>query len=135
MIRSEKFLISQSPYAVNLATVEPRPFEVRGHIYLEGKADAVWFRRKNGTTRACVGTLRLWSLRFTGPLDFTDPEAVLSADMDGTVGAMCLGRWDGEKYWGAERLDVQEQHLALLRPMLDAFPAIPVGFDGWWRFR
>ena len=25
--------------------------------------------------------------------------------------------------------------LGLLRPMLDAYPQVPAGFDGWWTFR
>jgi hypothetical protein len=28
-----------------------------------------------------------------------------------------------------------EEHLALLRPMLENFPAVLAGFDGWWTFR
>jgi hypothetical protein len=134
VIRTEKFLISKNLFAVNLDTVEPKPFEVRGETYLEGKADAVWFRRKNGTTRACLGTLRLWSHRLTEPLDLNDPRAVLSVRMDGTHGPLCLGRWDGERYWGAEHVNIVDQHLAVLIPMLKAYPSIPPGYDGWWRF-
>jgi hypothetical protein len=27
-----------------------------------------------------------------------------------------------------------EQHLKILRPMLANYPALPDGYDGWWRF-
>ena len=135
MIRSGKFLISQKPYAVNLDTVTGEHSVHHGWTYFTGKVDAVWFRRKDKTTRACLGSLYLWSNRMDGELDLSTPETILSFDFDGTGGANCYGRWDGENYWGSERLDVQERHLDLLRPMLANFPTIPAGFDGWWRFR
>lgn len=35
---------------------------------------------------------------------------------------------------GAQQPDVTEEHLALLRPMLANYPAVPDGYSGWWRF-
>jgi hypothetical protein len=96
--------------------------------------DAVWYRRKDGQTRACLGTLGLWSHNLLEPVDITDPISVLSADLDSRYGGDCMGRWDGTGYWGSERPDVQEQHLAVLRPMLANCPEIPRSYDGWWRF-
>lgn len=49
-------------------------------------------------------------------------------------GGHCDGRWDGKSYWGDVTLDEQAKHLAVLQPMLAAYPEIPVGYDGWWRF-
>ncbi|MER6605815.1 hypothetical protein ABT282_07830 [Streptomyces sp. NPDC000927] len=99
-----------------------------------GTARAVWFRREKGTTRACIGSLQLWSHYLSEYLNLDNPTAILSADLDGRYGGECEGRWDGTNYWGAENLSVMEQHLSILKPMLESFPKIPDGYDGWWRF-
>jgi hypothetical protein len=63
-----------------------------------------------------------------------DAHEFLTQHTDGRYGGDCEGRWDGERYWGAQEPAVIEQHLALLRPMLANYPNIPDGYDGWWRF-
>lgn len=130
MIRDPRFLISRRPYAVALGTLRggmhPRQ---SGGEYYNGRIDAVWFRRRAGVTVACIGTL--WDCQDERPADAV---AFLQAHDDGRYGGHCDGRWDGQSYWGNVTLAEQEQHLAVLRPMLAAYPAIPAGFDGWWRF-
>jgi hypothetical protein len=134
VIHSDRFLISHKAYAIDLATVAGEQ-EPRGErISFSGSGHAVWFRRQNGVTRACLGSLRLWSHYLTEPLNLTDPRTVLSAHLDGRYGGNCEGRWDGQRYWGAQEPDTIERHLAVLRPMLAAYPAVPEGYDGWWRF-
>jgi hypothetical protein len=132
MIREDRFLISRRPYAVDLSSLRgdtaPTPNGRRPSSF-DGRINAVWFRRKQGTTAACIGTL--WDLQYPTPADAT---AFLLAHEDGRYGGDCEGRWDGDSYWGNVTLTVQEQHLATLRPMLAAYPAIPAGYDGWWRF-
>ena len=140
MIREDKFLISRKPYAIDLASVtgtqEPRGAKWR----YRGTANALWYRRKNGITRACIGTLDLWSHYLDEPVNLDDPAAVLSARLDGRYGGDTAGRWDGTSYWGNVPLAVSEQHMAILGPMLAAFhetggqPPVPAGHDGWWRF-
>jgi len=103
-------------------------------VTFNGTADAVWYRRQNGITRACIGTLGLWSHYLPRHLNLDDPHDILTADLDGRYGGDCHGRWDGQRYWGAQEPAVIEQHLALLRPMLTNYPNIPAGYDGWWRF-
>lgn len=130
MIRDTKFLISQRPYAVDLDSLRGgmRPRQ-NGSEYYQGRIDAVWFRRRKGVTVACIGTL--WDLQDERPVDAV---AFLKAHTDGRYGGNCDGRWDGQSYWGNGTLAEQARHLAILRPMLDAYPAIPNGYDGWWRF-
>jgi len=135
MIREEKFLISRKPFAINLSTVTGRQAGGINAVTFSGTCNALWFRRQHGVTRACLGTLKLWSHYLPAPLDLNDPHAVLSADLDGRYGGDCEGRWDGERYWGAQEPDVQEQHLAILRLMLAKYPALPAGYDGWWTFQ
>lgn len=134
MIREDRFLISHKAFAIDLTTItgDQHP---RGDLYaFSGQANAVWYRRKDGVTRACIGTLGLWSHYLPRLLNLDDPHDILTADLDGRYGGDCEGRWDGERYWGAQEPDMMEQHLDLLRPMLANYPTIPAGHDGWWRF-
>lgn len=132
MIREERFLISKRLYAVDLSSLRGARTVIpngRTPYSFNGRVDAVWFRRKQGVTAACIGTL--WDLQHPEPdgaLQF------LVQHTDGRYGGHCDGRWDGTSYWGNVTLDVQEKHLAILRPMLDNYPATPPGFDGWWRY-
>lgn len=141
MIREDRFLISRKPFAVNLSTLSGGEQTVRHEgtaherYYYSGRIDAVWFRRKRGTTYACLGSLGLWSHNLRQPMaDTADPLQVLSADLDSRYGGDCHARWDGERYWGSQKPFEQDLHLALLEPMLANYPAIPSGHDGWWRF-
>lgn len=125
MIRQTRFVMSHRLYAVDPASLVVRePDAERSHA----RIGAVWFRRRDGITAACVG--HLWDHQAT-PRDAAE---FLARHDDGRYGGTCEGRWDGERYWGAQEPDVIERHLALLRPMLTDYPAVPEGYDGWWRF-
>jgi hypothetical protein len=132
VIREDRFLISRKPYAVDLSSLrgelKASP-QGRRPTYYDGRIDAVWFRRKQGVTAAYIGTL--WDLQDAEP---ADGAAFLTAHTDGRYGGDCDGRWDGTSYWGNVPLTVQEQHLAILRPMLANYPDLPPLYDGWWRF-
>ncbi|MGW0904965.1 hypothetical protein [Streptomyces sp. NPDC002853] len=131
MIREDKFLISRKPYAVDLNSLRTQEHTRQdGSHYYSGRVNAVWFRRRQGVTVACVGTL--WDFQDQRPV--TGRQFLQQHD-DGRYGGDCIGRWDGESYWGNVPLTVQEQHLAILRPMLANYPAIPDGYDGWWTFQ
>ena len=132
MIREDRFLISRKPYAVDLTSLRGSRTDTpqgRNEYYFGGQVDAVWFRRRKGLTVACIGTL--WDLQHPEPADAVQ---FLTQHDDGRYGGECAGRWDGTGYWGAEEPAVVEQHLAILRPMLANYPAIPPGHDGWWTF-
>jgi hypothetical protein len=134
VIRDDRFLISRKAFAIDLSTVTGTQHPRSDLHAFSGRANAVWYRRKDGVTRACIGTLMLFSHYLPEPVDLADPRAILSADLDGRYGGDCDGRWDGERYWGAQEPAVMKQHLAVLRPMLENCPVIPDGYDGWWRF-
>ena len=130
MIRETAFRISRRPYAVDMASLRIEEREgYKGRAYYAGTVRAVWFRRRHGITMACTGIL--WDTQDNCP---ADAAAFLTAHTDGRYGGDCKGRWDGTRYWGAQEPDVIERHLDLLRPMLEHFPEVPPGFDGWWRF-
>lgn len=122
MIREERFVMSRKQYAVDLGsldTSDPTRPTMR----------AVWYRRRRGVTVACIGDL--WDVQDSVPGSAAE---FLDRHDDGRYGGTCEGRWDGENYWGAQQPETIEEHLALLRPMLDNFPTVPDGYDGWWRF-
>ncbi|MFL4947531.1 hypothetical protein ACJ6WE_09175 [Streptomyces sp. MMS24-I31] len=131
MIREDRFLISRKPYAVDLASLRGsvQTYE-NGRTSYRGRIDAVWFRRRRGETVACIGDL--WDFQDTEP---ESAREFLERHNDGRYGGDCIGRWDGTSYWGNVTLEQQEQHLAILRPMLANYPAIPDGYDGWWTFQ
>lgn len=133
MRRENRFLISRRPYAVDLSSLTTTPYKVWPDdpepLYIN-TLTAVWYRRRNGLTYACIGTLR----HSTG----TPPEdvhALLADYTDGRYGGNCRGRWDGSRYWGDEDIEVMQEYLAVLRPMIDNYPTIPPGYDGWWTFQ
>ena len=130
MIREDRFLISRKPYAVDLGSLrtdDPRAGH-DGSVHVTATLDAVWFRRRKGVTVACVG--HLWDIQAPP----ADAAQFLAQHDDGRYGGTCFGRWDGTGYWGAQRPEEIEQHLALLRPMLDNYPALPPGYAGWYTF-
>ncbi|MEH0631750.1 hypothetical protein [Streptomyces stelliscabiei] len=135
MNRETRFLISRKPFAIDLTTVTGSQHPRGDRHAFSGTANAVWYRRQNGITRACLGSLMLFSHYLPEPLDLDDPHAILSADLDGRYGGDCHGRWDGENYWGAQKPFEIDLHLTLLEPMLANYPAIPDGYDGWWTFQ
>ncbi|MFJ6238844.1 hypothetical protein ACIQH0_32735 [Streptomyces griseus] len=132
MRRTDRFLISRKPFAVDLDSLRGERADTpqgRNPYCYDGRINAVWFRRRHGTTVACIG--HLWDLQHPEP---ADARQFLEQHGDGRYGGDCHGRWDGESYWGNVTLDEQRRHLAILQPMLANYPAIPEGYDGWWTF-
>lgn len=133
MIKVSKFRISHRPYAVDLSSFA-LTWPGEGSRQNWASFDAVWFRRRRGVTVACIGQLRdYFSLAF----DPTAEDALRAMD-DGRYGGDCIARWDGQSYWANDPSSLSpegiERHLAILRPMLENFPAIPRGYDGWWTY-
>lgn len=127
MIRDDQFKISRRPYAVDLDSL--RAVQVYAGTY-HVTIDAAWFRRRRGVTVACVG--HLWGVWKEPPP--SDARQALAAMNDGRYGGECKGRWDGKRYWGSQIPDEISTHMDLLVPMLEQFPAVPAGYDGWWRY-
>ena len=132
MIREDRFLISKRLYAVDLDVLKTHP-NVRqdGSFFYGATVNAVWFRRRRGVTVAVIGTL--WDYQEVEPASVV---AFLAAHTDGRYGGSWTARWDGRSYVSENPAspEAMAEHLALLRPMLESFPAIPSGYDGWWRF-
>lgn len=129
MYREDEFVLSHRPYAVDLAALRWHGTRHADHITHRGVIPAVWFRRRQRVTVACIG--ELWDYQ---PERTDDARVFLARHGDGRYGGDCQGRWDGSRYWGAQEPEEMARHLAVLRPMLAGYPAVPEGFDGWWRF-
>ena len=129
MRREDRFVLSHRPYAVDLTTIRVDDFSSDPFI------NAVWYRRRRGVTVACVGYLHLWTPGHRLEWSTDDPVTAVEAADDGRYGGTCTGRWDGHGYWGAENPEEAAADLEVLRPMLDEFPIIPAGFDGWWTWQ
>jgi hypothetical protein len=132
VIKVDKFRFSYRPYAVDLSTWTAVS---RGADYQDRSVwwvglTAVWFRGPKTAPKACIGRLHAY---LTGEAPADAVEALQRMD-DGRYGGDCQGRWNGVGYWGAESPDLAAEHMAILRPMLDNFPEIPPGYDGWWTY-
>jgi hypothetical protein len=134
MLREDRFVLSHRQYAVNPASLRLRfPDPPDSHAWPGWwMADAVWFRRRRGVTVACAGFIA----------NDQDGTPVVAAEFLEKIptrysvyGGDCLARWDGTGLWAAGQ-DPEEnaRFLALLRPMLAAYPNAPSGYDGWWVF-
>jgi hypothetical protein len=130
VIRETKFLISRKPYAVDLASFR-RTERQPGNTWAWYTINAVWFRGRKTEPVACIGDLHT----LIDDPEPTDAREFLERYTDGRYGGDCHGRWDGTSHWGNVTLEQQEQHLAILRPMLANYPALPDGYDGWWTFQ
>lgn len=59
----------------------------------------------------------------------------LQNESDGRYGGRTLARWDGSNLWAPEMSkDKADECFEFLKPMLDNYPEIPGGFDGWWKY-
>src|ERR1044072_8318603 len=103
MRHENRFLISRKQFALDLSTATAPQTPRGGQWSFRGSANAVWYRRKDGVPRACLGTMMLFSHHLTEPIDVTDPHTLLSAALDGRYGGDCHARWDGENYWGSQK--------------------------------
>lgn len=141
MKRGVKFVQSHKPYAVDLGSLTVREHnrpQPGAPPYYEGRVSAVWFRRRRnghngGPLRTVVCFGQLWDFQDARP---GTADAFLLAHTDGRYGGDCQARWDGSELWapGADE-ETRRGHLALLQPILAAYPALPAYWDGWWAFR
>ena len=136
MTREEGFVISHAPLAVSLEALFTEEQESGSAVC---RVNAAWFRRRKGVVQACAGSLRAWFGANYGdggkPLDAA--QFALMADRSRHwASADCQARWDGTSFWAVPPMhpDCQRAYLDLLEPMLAAFPAVPEGYAGWYRF-
>lgn len=131
MRREDKFVLSHRPYAVDLGSLAVSEKHRRdGSSFYHATVEAVWFRRRRGVLVASFG--KLWDFQDGKP---ETAQGFLSRHADGRYGGTVMTRWDGEGLWTTMDLAESQEHLKILRPMLENYPEVPAGFDGWWTFR
>ena len=139
MIRAARLAVSRPMYAFAPETFAPRPWSTDGPsadgLYRGARGvNAVWFKRKSGVLTATLGTYGLFLLP-RGPGATSDTyEAWVDAHTDNRYGAAHVASWDGTRLIGGGVPAVDAERVAFLQGMLDGFPSVPVGFDGWWTF-
>lgn len=96
---------------------------------------AVWFKKKNGVVTVVKG--HLWSyLRGVDVSDTTKIEEDFKASFDGRYGGNAVFRWDGFNMWAPEQdFTTVAAVQAELDGYLNAFPAIPAGYTGWYSIK
>lgn len=136
MHQQADFKISHKLHAIDLSSYREHgrhSWEFEGQtltsVWME--IDAVWYRRKNGVTYACIGNIHGSFRDYDAPAYAED---FLAALTDGRYGPTPEGRWDGENYWGAQKPETIQKHLTILRPMMADYPSAPASYSTWWRF-
>lgn len=134
MHRENEFVLSHAQYAANLDSLRlAYPEYVDEHDWARQSwiVDVVSFRKVKGVVRACAGTVG----DHQDEVPLTGAEFLSRIDGLNRVSVTPTARWDGTSFWCAgQDPDENARYLELLRPMLENFPAVPPGCDGWWRF-
>ena len=117
LVELDKFAPSKRPYAFD------RP------SFRDGYIKAIWAGRKDSRTTASVGTLHAWDGRKT--LSSFD-EMIETVDM--RYGGYSIAKWDGEKLITDQARPFEWCELTRfdLDRILQTFPQVPEGFEGWY---
>lgn len=129
MLVQTDFAISKKLYAINPDTIQNR-YTGDNHAGLpmyKVSIEAIWFRRKNGVEVASKGFL--WD-HAVGK-EWTVEDFINEADT-GRYGGSPIGSWDGEDVIGVTNYQAILELVKELDPILNAYPAIPQGYQGWY---
>lgn len=138
MKRLDKYKASAAPYALNPATFRAvgasneyhRP-DKAGESFQRYVVDAIWFKRRNGLRCVVSGTL-------SQNLD-TEPQPAyddfVAQFQYGRYGGNALARWDGTLLWTPAGVLAGDYLINFLDPILEDYPNLPVGYDGWFDIR
>lgn len=131
MLIQDNFALSKKLYAINrngftVATDTTQNGQPTHRYALE----AIWFRkRSNGRLAVFKGIL--WDFSRGGE-PYTVDEFM---EKVGTAryGGRPVGCWDGEETWNIPNLKEQLAFVQEVDPYLQNYPAIPSGYEGWYR--
>lgn len=130
MIRVERLAVSRPTYAFN-----PQTWRCNEHG--QWFVDAVWFKRKSGVLTATMGTYHPFIQPFRDQPTDGRYESWIAAANDNRYGGTHLASWDGDTLLCSDprvRTEVALARIPFLGAMLNGFPNVPAGFDGWWTF-
>lgn len=141
MIRkSDRYTASAFFYAFNLNKVKLShhgPVRNSDDTLTGMSFPAVWFKRKNGEVFVSAGYLS-HTVRHPTTHTLTTEEAIehFMENYDPRYGGTVEMKWDGEVMWAPEtRWTDVVKYQAILARILDGFPNIPEGFDGWYSLK
>lgn len=134
MIRQRnKFSLSEFFYAIDFSAMKHGSDTGNGCHFVS--VPAIWFKRKNGWTAICSGTLSAFA---TPEKPIYTPDDFMK-EHDGRYGGATNYKWDGSEMWGSDNnwdgLVKAHDHLD---PLLEAFEnnqEIPQGYDGWFSIK
>lgn len=127
MIRATKLAVSRPMYAFDPNTFDPERRSVA----------AAWFRRKNGVLVASMGLYHFFAPGLPEAQYPDTYQGWVDLHVDNRYGGTHLASWYGMAILNSDQPVSEEEsarRVEFLRGMLDGFPAVPAGFDGWWAF-
>jgi hypothetical protein len=118
LVKLDKFAPSQRPYAFLRESFQ---IDQRGRATVE----AIWPGRKSGVTTASFGQLGGYRLS-------TLDDLIENIDM--RYGGYSIGKWDGERLITDQSRSMSycNSLAEQLDMVLQAFPAVPEGWEGWY---
>lgn len=140
MYQSDKYTTSRFFYAIDFDTFLGKKHihgtATNGHEYnyYQISFPAIWFKRKGDELTVVKGSVG----HHTKGHDFTDDGLIedMIQNMDSRYGGNAQFRWDGMFMWGPEKTwDDTVAAQKELDQHWENFPAIPVGYSGWWALR
>lgn len=142
--RLDKFVISKKPYAIDRDSFEVNLASTSGAsdpqlVMWKYKIQAIWFRkRSNGRLAAFSGTLSSLSTNRNGGTEWSLEDFIAKFD-EARYGGDPWGCWDGKGAWwsktAADDYELQQELLSEYKSMLENYPNIPDGYDGWYQLK
>lgn len=114
----DKFSFSEYFYAIDWST-----FWVNDNN--NAIVDAIWFKKTKGEVAVCSGTLSNY--------DTLNKDDFIAGFKYGRYGGATRYKWNGTEMWSHDNnfLDMIKAH-EKLDPILENFPNIPHGYQGWY---
>ena len=130
MLELTNFAISKKLYAIKRDTfVATYSGDTqKGEPMYRVSVDAMWFRRKQGIEVISKG--KLGDLAVGKEWDIDDFIANVST---ARYGGTPFGSWDGYDVIGVTNYEAIVALVKELDPILDAYPDVPVGYEGWYK--
>lgn len=116
IIQSSKFTFSEYFYAIDMKSLKPT-------YGFNASMNAIWFKKTRGQIAVCTGTLSSQGKTVEQ----------FMANHDGRYGGNTEYKWNGTEMWSSSNhfLELMAAH-KILDPILQAFPEIPKGYEGWF---
>lgn len=133
MIKSEKFSISKKHYAFDPNSISVGDGPLYSQASIETQPDLAevrwisvqcfYYKKKDDKIMACFGRVR-WLAR---------PPFTYERFIEGKYEGDPYAQWDGTNFIGTSVYADIVDFVKELDPILKSYPAIPDGYDGWYK--